>query len=447
MDRDLTAMPSSYPELLVATKNGKIYNVPFLQAAGMKAGKYFPLLPSDLTKIPKDDCLFHLPQRIPVGIDSQSKTFVTASKLPGFRKDIFYPVAAFTWPGYTCTYNSAYEEKKPAGKLPFFSYAAAAYYKGNFYFAATKVDQKRQHDIRFMDIQRIRNNIKKFKEMYGENRLIKHLSHCALNFGCPGAKNFFLQRYEAPLPASPFCNASCRGCISAGRKETSLQNRIKFVPEAKELAQIALIHIKKNSDAVVSFGQGCEGEPLLAADTIRKAILMIREETDKGIINMNTNASSPKALRDLFEAGLDSIRVTIASVREKYYLNYHRPRGYRFKDVIDSILLAERFNKFTSLNYLVMPGFTDSISEYKALRLFLRKHPINMMQWRNMNYDPLRYFTDLGLLNHRRNKFIGIQNLIIKIKGEFPHLLGGYFNPSRRKILLTHNSASKKGIS
>jgi hypothetical protein len=48
---------------------------------------------------------------------------------------------------------------------------------------------------------------------------------------------------------------------------------------------------------VVSFGQGCEGDPLMAARVIGPAIRLIREQTLDGTINMNTNASLPHILK------------------------------------------------------------------------------------------------------------------------------------------------------
>ncbi|MFC1817352.1 radical SAM protein, partial [Thermodesulfobacteriota bacterium] len=62
------------------------------------------------------------------------------------------------------------------------------------------------------------------------NRLREHLENCALTYGCPAAKNFFLGRYEAPLPTSRSCNAGCLGCISLQKSGaiSNCQERIKF---------------------------------------------------------------------------------------------------------------------------------------------------------------------------------------------------------------------------
>jgi hypothetical protein len=69
------------------------------------------------------------------------------------------------------------------------------------------------------------------------------------------------------------------------------------VPSPEEIAEVALRHILVARNPVVSFGQGCEGEPLMVSDTIREAIRLIRTRTQAGTINLNTNASLPARWR------------------------------------------------------------------------------------------------------------------------------------------------------
>jgi molybdenum cofactor biosynthesis enzyme MoaA len=52
-------------------------------------------------------------------------------------------------------------------------------------------------------------------------------------------------------------------------------------------------------------------------ETIREAIIEIRKHTDRGSININTNGSKPDAVKALCEVGLNSIRVSTNSAREK----------------------------------------------------------------------------------------------------------------------------------
>ncbi|NQT94820.1 MAG: radical SAM protein [Candidatus Omnitrophica bacterium] len=427
-------MQRERPQLVVSDRKGKIFNIPYL-AVGMKAGSFFPLALKDLVRLPQGSELFMLPSRKPVGYDTAAKDFVVP--------DGYSAVAAFVSPGHTITYNSAYIEDKKVDRLPLFSYGAVAFYKGEFYVTALRVDREPRQDIRFMDISAVKKNAKSLRKQFSKNRLFRHLEACALCYGCPAAKNLFLKRYEAPLPTSPSCNSRCIGCISyqPGKGCPITQPRIKFVPTDEEISEVALYHIRNVKDPVVSFGQGCEGEPLLVAKTIERAIRLIRKETKKGIINLNTNASKPDLVRRLSDAGLDSIRVSLNSVQELYYNRYYKPRSYRFKDVISSIRVMKNKKGFVSVNYLIMPGFTDSKTEFSRLKRFISKERIDMIQLRNLNIDPIYYIRALKF-SIARKELIGIKDMIVSLKSDFPHLMLGYFNPSRTRVTRT----SKRNI-
>jgi len=428
-------MTKERPRLLIADKNSRIYDTPF-EAAGMKGGEYFRLDPTGLVKLPEDSELFMLPGRSPVGYDPRGEKHVRLDYNPLVKKnEPCYGVAAFLAPGYTATHSSSYKEKGRTCLLPLFSYTAAAFFKGGFYAAGIRVDRERRQQLKGMDPDLVKKNVRSFRKIFPKNRLVRHLETCALVYGCPAAKNFFLKRYEAPLPTSPGCNSKCIGCISCQPKKGCpvTQPRIKFVPTPEEVAEVALFHIREVKDPVVSFGQGCEGEPLTVSDVLEEAIKLIRRSTAKGIINLNTDASRPDAIRRLFDQGLDSIRVSINSFRESFYTAYYKPQGYRFRDVIASIRNAKKAGGFVSLNYLVMPGFTDSREEMNALLRSLDKVKIDMIQWRNLNYDPIAYFRKLGI-KVKRSHMIGIDTLIRKVDEEYPVVMKGYFNPSKRRM-------------
>jgi pyruvate-formate lyase-activating enzyme len=264
------------------------------------------------------------------------------------------------------------------------------------------------------------------------NRLREHLENCALHYGCPAGKNFFLGRYEAPLPTARQCNARCLGCLSLQDSDAihNSQERIVFTPAPEEIAEVALTHLKQVTRGVVSFGQGCEGDPLLAARVIEPAIRIIRSQTPRGTINLNTNASQPAILEKLINAGLDSLRVSLNSVRKNCYETYFRPQGYIFEDVLASIDLAISKGCWVSINYLNCPGFTDTPKEAEALTVFLRQHPINMIQWRNLNFDPVRYWQKMAAPAEAP---IGMARLVKRIRSAFPKLKHGYFNPPKEK--------------
>ncbi|MFA5143067.1 MAG: radical SAM protein [Candidatus Omnitrophota bacterium] len=415
-------MRNDRPCLVVADSAGKIFGYPPLEPAGMKAGAFFVLEPDKLVKLPAGSQLFRLPRRMPVGGDPQTGRFVV---LRGALA-----VAAFAAPGYTLTYNAAYTADASAKPLPLFAYGALASYKGEFYTTAVRVDRDSRHDSTLIDTVKVRKNIKRFKKLFTRNRLVRHLAGCAILHGCPNAQNFFLQRYEAPLPVSPLCNAACAGCISYQKGAIRCsQPRIKFVPTPEEITEIALFHIEKAKHPIVSFGQGCEGEPLLQGDTIKTAISMIRKTTRKGRININTNGSLPKVLAGLFDAGLDTVRVSLNSARERYYSAYYLPRNYSFKDVMASIRTAKAKGGFVSLNYLTMPGFTDSREEVRSLEALIARLHVDMIQWRNLNYDPLLYFKKLRIDKFENTGLMGIAEELSYLKRLFPKLRMGYFNP------------------
>jgi len=429
-------MKRDHPRLLICDERGKLFDHPTLEATGMKCGRFFRIGPDELIKLPPGSRIFMLPGRAPVGYNPLIKDFVTLGKYIFKNKsERCFAAAAFTPPGFTITYNASFKETGSPGPLPLFSYGACVLYKNDFYVTAVRVDREKRHDTRFIDIVSVKKNIKKVKGILRGNRLVRHLEGCALDHCCPGAQNFFLGRYEGPLPSSPGCNARCCGCISYQSNETcpATQPRIKFIPTPEEISDIALFHMGNVKDPLVSFGQGCDGEPLLVSDVIEKSIILIRKRTKKGIINMNTNGSMPDSLQRLLDAGLNSIRVSLNSVREPYYMRYYKPVNYTFKNVLRSIKIAKTKKAFVSINYLTMPGFTDSKNEFAALENFINAYRIDMIQWRNLNFDPGRYFKELNI-PIASSQMLGIREIMNKLKQKFPRLLMGYFNPTLSRM-------------
>ena len=190
---------------------------------------------------------------------------------------------------------------------------------------------------------------------------------------------------------------------------------------------MAVAHLNQAPRPIVSFGQGCEGEPLLQAGVIEKAIRLIRKQTERGTINLNSNASLPLSLAKLIEAGLDSLRVSLNSAQEIYYSRYYQPNGYLFADVLTSIRLMKDAGRFVSLNYFILPGVTDSPREYEALcDLFASCRP-DFIQLRNLNMDPEWYLRTLDF--PKDEPAMGIRHWLATLRKQFPALQFGYFNP------------------
>ena len=145
-----------------------------------------------------------------------------------------------------------------------------------------------------------------------------------------------------------------------------------------------------------------------------------------------TRFIGPPAVRALCEAGLNSIRVSTNSARREIYMPYYLPNNYDFDDIVESLKVVKSFGGWTSINYFVFPGMTDSVAEYEALRSLIRETGLNMIQWRNFNIDPDWYLGKLGITE--TGERLGIRQLMDLLKEEFPDLKFGYFNPPAERI-------------
>ncbi len=422
--------PEKMPALVFADDQGNIVDLPELEPAGMAGGMMHAPQREDFIELPEGSELFVLPERLPVGCDPATREPLLVAEHPFIPKAPIQAVAAFMAPAHTAIFNSAYVSKPGAARLPLFAYSCVGWYDDRFWVTAFRSDPSTRQDCDQFNPRELQQKTNKKLRQHPANRLIQHLGKCCLVYGCPAAKNYFLGRWEAPLPTSPQCNARCIGCISLQESGCcpSTQDRISFVPHPKEISDMAVPHLEHADKAIVSFGQGCEGEPLLQAEVMAKAIQRIRQRTNRGTINLNSNSSRPKAVAQLAQAGLDSIRVSLNSVREHPYTRYYRPRGYTFGDVKQSIRVMKDYGKFVSLNYFILPGFTDCPAEFETLCEFIEELHPDFIQLRNLNMDPEWYLETVG--HDATTPAIGIRPWIQQLKATFPNLGFGYFNPS-----------------
>ena len=416
------------PFILYSDGAGNIFEDNTLYTTGRSGWEAMPVPKDEWIKLPEGGQLYELPGRKGIGIDVQTGEMRLCEK--------GWAVAAFIPPAHTGLYLAAYETQAGAETLPLFCYTAAGWHNDTFYVPAVRIEQDIRQESEGFEEEKIKEGVKSFLGAYSHNRLVKHLAeNCCLTYHCPAARNYFMGRWECPVPSSPACNANCIGCISFQPIDESIvstQDRLMFKPTAEEIIEFTVPHLETAPFPIVSFGQGCEGEPLLMWQTIREAIIEIRKHTHKGSLNINTNGSDPSAVRALCEAGLNSIRVSTNSVRESIYLPYYRPNNYVFADIIESLKVVNEYGGWTSINYFVFPGMTDSVEEYEALRKMIRETGLKMIQWRNFNIDPDWYLGKIGITE--TGECLGMKQLMELIKEEFPSLKFGYFNPSMERI-------------
>ena len=425
--------PTTPPSLLFANAKGEILDYGGLHMAGSGAGHLYRPKLDELIELPAGSELFALPQRLPIGMEPESEDPALLATNPYQPEEPIQAVAAFMAPAHTAIYTAAYQaEEGDVPLLPLFAYTAVGWADGKFWVAAFRSDQDCRQDAEQFNFALLENRTLKQLKKHRNNRLIQHLGKCCLTYGCPAARNYFLGRWEAPLPCSPVCNADCAGCISLQPSGCcpSTQDRITFVPTEREIAEIAVDHLKSAPLPIVSFGQGCEGEPLMQAKVMEKSIRLIRSQTDKGTINLNTNGSLPEAVDRLAIAGLDSIRISMNSAQLEKHRLYYRPKGFSLEDVCQSIAVMKRHGRHVSLNYFILPGFTDDPNEFEALATLIERFRPDFIQLRNLNMDPEYY---LQVIEHApAQPPLGILNWLRQLKARFPFLGFGYYNPPLR---------------
>jgi pyruvate-formate lyase-activating enzyme len=416
------------PYLLYSDGHGNIYEDTSLYALGRSGWDAMPVAEEDWMPLPNGGSLYELPGRRGIGMDVKTGALRLCDK--------GWAVAAFIPPAYTGLYLAAYETKQDAPTLPLFCYTAAGWHNDAFYVTATRVERDIRQEAAGFDEHLIRSGIEHMLKAYPHNRLVQHLAqNCALTYHCPAARNYFIGRWECPIPSSPACNANCVGCISFQPAEetiTSSHDRLTFKPTAAEIVEYTVPHLETAPFPIVSFGQGCEGEPLLMWETLRESIMEIRKHTQKGSININTNGSKPAAVEALMKAGLNSIRVSTNSAQKEIYEKYYLPNNYSFEDIVESLRVVRRYGGWSSINYFVFPGMTDSEAEYEALRKLIRETELNMIQWRNFNIDPDWYLHRMGIMD--TGETFGIRQIMDELHEEFPNLKYGYFNPPKERM-------------
>ncbi|MDD3893505.1 MAG: radical SAM protein [Syntrophomonadaceae bacterium] len=378
----------------------------------------------EMMPLPKGASLVLIPGHIPVGMQGDRPVPLIQKKNYGKQ---YYAVAALLPQGFTRTLLPAVVAADDKD-LPLLGYTAVGFKNEKIFAAAVQTDEHRKWHPKNYNTEKLPDKIAAFLRKYPHNRIIRQLANCALEYSCFTAQNMFYRRWEAGIPTTKSCNANCIGCISESHTGAlSAQKRLKFSPEIDEIAELGIQHLAVAKEAIISFGQGCEGEPSLNADKLAAAIRIIRQHTAEGTININTNAGFKAGIQQLCDAGLDSIRVTMFSPIKEDYNYYHRPQNYNFSDVLKSIQYAKDRQVKVALNLLTYPGFTDRPEQTEALLKLLKKTEIDMIQLRNLNIDP-KHMLSLKT----ESEPLGIPQFIKVIKQETPEVtIGSYSRPVR----------------
>jgi molybdenum cofactor biosynthesis enzyme MoaA len=414
--------------LVIADPKGQILDHPTLGMAGRSGPDVVEVPAEDLIRIPEGTKLFTMPGSQPLAWDGRRREFRPMPRVRvGGRSFACATVAAFLPPGYTRTLLPAASYPAPQSPLPLWPYTAVGWDGEAFVAASIRTDPMDHSAAHHYDDRELLPLIEERLNRSPANPILRQLVHCATQYHCLAAKNLFLGRWEAPLPVANACNSACVGCISwqPSTAAPASHERIRYAPTAQDIVEVALPFLTRVPEAIASFGQGCEGEPLLQAEVIVEALRRIRAATHQGTLNCNTNGSLPDRVEQMARAGLDSIRISLNSVQGPTYTAYYQPRYYRWEDVRESIRRAKALGLYTTINYLVFPGVTDREEEVEALLDLTRETRLDMIQLRNLSIDPELY---LRTVPRPSGKCVGIRTVLRTIRREFPQVEIGYFN-------------------
>jgi pyruvate-formate lyase-activating enzyme len=367
--------------LVAGRLDGSIEVLDGYRPAGRSGRRLVPIAAQDLLPLPEEATLTQLPGRRPLAVDSDGG---------GVAVDGDWTAVAAVLPvGHLRTLLPATERTPDAHRLPLFGYTAVVEHDGDLMCAALRTDDFEWWQPARFGRADLPDAVAAARAALPGNRLVDHLATCALVNRCYTAQNTFHRRYEGALPASPACNADCLGCISlqSDGEVPAPQQRMSFAPTADELVELADWHLRGEGAAIVSFGQGCEGEALTRDSALVDATRRIRMLHPAATIHVNTNGSKPHVLEQLVDAGLNSVRISAISFRDEVFRPYYRPVRYGLEDVLASgRLVAERGGQ-VCLNLLSFPGVTDAEAEIEATVQACRTMGVGQVQWRSLNVD------------------------------------------------------------
>ncbi|MEC0242655.1 radical SAM protein [Paenibacillus dokdonensis] len=405
--------------LVYADEKGNVFDHPSLYGLARSGDMIVEILEDELIPLPDGATLVGLPNTRAIGMDPETGEM---QPLPGDAQ----AVGALLPQGFTRLCLPGYVKTDKEYKLPLFGYSAVVWKEGRFYTTARLSDDPEKWNPLNCDLKDLKLGVKRLTEKYPDNRLYEHMSNCALGYECLTASNTFLNRWEGAVPVSYSCNAGCFGCISEQPDDSGFvapQTRMNFKPKVEELVQIMLEHLK-TPESIISFGQGCEGEPSTQAKIIIEAMREVRSITDMGYININTNAGLTDFIRGIVDAGLDLMRVSTISALDDHYNAYYKPRKYTLANVEKSLKYASDQGVYTSINYLIFPGVTDREEEIEAMVEFARRTGLKLIQMRNLNIDPESY---LELIPPAKGDILGMKQMIEIFQEELPDVVIGSY--------------------
>ncbi|MFH1810384.1 MAG: radical SAM protein [Pseudomonadota bacterium] len=418
--------------LLLAAPDGQVFEHPQLDLAIDDGVSARPAEPQDMWPLPLHWELMQLPGTRPLGFDPASGRLEVVERFDGGDGPFTArAVAVHPPPGHVRTHVPAVRSANDGGPragLPLWGYCAAGSGSGGNLAAMFQVDELSRWDPSLYDLPDLDARVAERLAAHPDNRVLTQLATCATDYHCRCSQNIFYQRWEGALPIAPSCNAACLGCLSRAPEWNAPvpQFRLRFTPTAEEIAEVIVDHVENAPEAMVSFGQGCEGEPTINSDVLIQGVQLARKQTARGVINLNTNGSRPDVVSEAVRAGVGAVRVSVNSFDSEVFQAYFRPEGYGLDEVRASLRAAHDAGAFTSINLLLWPGWTDRHDELEAVSALHADGVLDMVQLRNLCVDPVHYN---AMLPTQRGQRLGLRGFVLELASRHPGLRFGTFNP------------------
>lgn len=464
--------PQERPRLLVADPQGRVYTHDSLEMVLDNGVDTLRVTQKDVIALPDDWDLMAMPGTRPIGYNPQSGAFETLTTFTTDDGETFEPwaVACHPPPGYVRAYHAAAEytddthpDKKlkelheeiearrqrdaekmkkrglhildAAGDdarpgLPLWAYTAVGATSKGTVAALFLADETTRWAPNLFYKADLKDKIKDRLAEDPDNQVLQQIAQCAGDYLCCCASNVFYERWEGAVPVSSACTAACLGCLSKDPEwdTPTPQRRLKFAPTPAEISRVIAHHLERAPEPMMSFGQGCEGEPTMNGPVIIESIRLARERTRRGIININTNGSRPDTIKACAEAGATALRISINTFDRDVYTMYYRPADYTYDDVMRSFRVGRDAGMFISINLLIWPGWTDQMSEVDRISALVDDGCLHMIQLRNLCVDP-GYFRKALPPREQRGVLLGMKGFVKELHRRHPKLRFGTFNP------------------
>lgn len=382
------------PRLLLASGEGEFFEHPTLEVPPALDTERLPLElggPELFRVSPSGTRLMPLVGCRPVGWDPVHQRRVRVEAVERNARSLeVWAAGASLPPDWLCLRAPSTEPPPGAPAHPQPGYCEVGGCEGEVLVAASNLYPASRPDAPTFDTPDLPSRVQRRLAGSPGNRVLRRLAHCALEYSCRLAQNFFYKRGTTFLPVSGACDIECRGCASLGTSHESAaaQGRQHGTARVEDLLGVAGDHLREVPDGAVTFGMGAGGDPRLALERIERTILVLRTRTSAGWLNVDTQAGLPSSVGRLFTAGLTSVLVGLNSALRERYEDRYRCVGATFDNLRGCLGVARGKGGRIFLGLEVLPGFSDQPSELEALVGLISEFRVDGVQLRSLVGDP-----------------------------------------------------------